>query len=224
MKRLFHLDNEEKNRILEMHKKASKNFYLNEQDATTTTNGNSTTTTTQDNTSPKKITPITNPIPKETNLSIYRKDRIKALLDTTPKYGFEELKGVFRRENNLDVYISNIQVVTINGVQTARVYGYLEEQSLDTENLQYEGDIIFDFQCSDNKFKLIKKPSENTTYSGVKTQTNFDSETDDVVSGTEGGKKIKGLKQGDPFQSNSLAGWLRNNLFICGKKFQSTVQ
>ena len=217
MKKLFYLDNEEKNRILEMHKKASKNLYLTEQAASS---GNTTTASTQT----KTIIPVNQERPKESNISIYRKERIKALLDTSPKYGFKEIKRMLRRENDLDVYISNIQVVTINGEQTARVYGYLEEQSLDTENLQYEGDIIFDFQCSDKRFKLVKSPSQNTTYSGVKTQTTFDGGTDDVVAGTESPSKIKGLRAGDPFESKGLDSWLSNNLYICGRKFQAKVE
>lgn len=217
MKKLFYLDNEEKNRILEMHKRASKNLYLVEQ---TTPSGSTTTASTQT----KKVTPVTQERPKESNISIYRKERIKALLETSPKYGFKEVKRLLHRKNDLDVYISNIQVVTVNGMQTARVYGHLEEQSLDIENLQYEGDIIFDFQCSDKRFKLVKSPSQNTTYSGVKTQNTFDGGTDDVVAGTESATKIKGLRAGDPFESNSLASWLMNNLYICGRKFQATVE
>ena len=60
MKKLFYLDNEEKNRILEMHKKASKNLYLTEQAASS---GNTTTASTQT----KTIIPVNQERPKESN-------------------------------------------------------------------------------------------------------------------------------------------------------------
>lgn len=183
MKKLFLVEEDEKNRILEMHKSAVKQSLISEQDD---------------------------------QLTKLRTDRINGLLKTNPKYGFIEKGGMFNREQNLDVHLKKVEVITSKGLQTVRISGTLEEG---TENPQYIGQMMFEFDCQSNTFKLLNKPQVNPDYAGVQ-----DTETSTTIKGSEKVSKMRKTDVGDEYYSNDIAKWFKNNLFICGKKYQNTVQ
>lgn len=183
MKKIFLVEENEKNRILEMHRTAVKQSLVSEQ---------------------------------ADQLTTLRKQRIDSLLKTNPKYGFIEKEKMFNREQSLDVHLKSVEVITSKGLQTVRITGTLEEG---TDNPKYIGQMIFEFDCQKNTFKLLNKPQVNPSYSGVE-----DTETNTPIKGSEKVSKMRKTDVGDEYYSNDIAKWFKNNLFICGKKYQTTVQ
>jgi len=183
MKKIFLVEENEKNRILEMHRTAVKQSLVSEQ---------------------------------ADQLTTLRTDRINSLLKTNPKYGFIEKKRMFNREQNLDVHLKKVEVITSKGLQTVRISGTLEEG---TDNPKYLGEIMFEFDCQANTFKLLNKPKINPDYAGIE-----DSVTNTTVKGSEKVSKMRQTDVGDEYYSNDIAKWFKNNLFICGRKYQTMVQ
>ena len=240
MRKILSIDINEKNRILEMHRSAIRKTFLIEQAQDDEEGdmfgggGNTTSAKTQTTTTPpakkpeqgvpsdedlKKYGTSTNPpAKKETDLQKTRKTRIYQLIQKQPKYGFIEVGGFLNRKQNLDVQITKISMTSDNGQDSVFINGRIGEQQ-ESEDSPYIGDIVFLYRCKDGLFELYKEPQQNPQYQGV-----TDDETEATVKGTNKSSKLKRTKKGDKYNNGALSKWLRNNLFLCGTKFQPIAQ
>lgn len=212
MKKILNLDDNEKNRILEMHRSAIKKSFLNEQTTPATT------ADTKSDDSKYAEVDTNKPQRAETELDKIRKKRIEAILSRSPKYGFIEKKtGMLNRTQNLDVQLTNIKITNV-GVDTVFVSGKIGEQTERGES-PYIGDIVFLYQCKEGEFELYTKPQPNPQYTGIS-----DSETDSPIQDTQKVKKLRKADKGDRYYNVDLSKWLRANLFLCGTKYQPIAQ
>jgi hypothetical protein len=198
MKKILSIDIDEKNRILEMHKNAIKKSFLIEQNAPTS-----------DVETPQKA---------KTGLQTNRESRIKQLLSKSPKYGFTEKSTFLGGEQNLDVQLTKVTMTNDNGLDTVYINGRIGEQQ-ELDESPYIGDIVFIYRCKEGEFELYKKPTPNTSYIGA-----VDDETDNSVEKTKKVSKLRKADVGDRYYNNALSKWLRNNLFLCGTKYQPIAQ
>ncbi len=213
MKKILSLDNNEKNRILEMHRNAIKKSFLIEQTTSTQTSG-----VTQSGDTKYAEVDTNKPQRAETEYDKARKQRIATLLSRTPKYGFIEKGGFLNRKQDLDVQLTNITMTSDNGKDSVFISGKIGQQS-DSGQSPYVGDIVFIYRCREGEFELYRRPKPNPSYTGID-----DDETGTPIEKTKKVKKLKRADVGDRYYSNDLSKWLRANLFICGTKYQTTVQ